>query len=282
MRTSKQGLAFIARHEGIVTRAYRDVAGVWTIGIGHTAAAGPPKPRAGMTITRAEAHAILARDLPRYETRVAAALGPVSQTVFDAAISFDFNTGAIHRASWVRAYRAGNRTGARVALMKWNRAGGRIVQGLVRRREAEARLLFEGDYGAGAAPAVPAASVRAYQEQLAALGFDVGPIDGIAGPRTRAAVLAYQRSRPDLVDDGIVGPATRASLSRAVASAAGKTGAGTAVAGTVGATAAVAATGGDPLLPLAWGLGIVLLVAVGFAVYTYRGPIRRFFSPAKG
>jgi len=74
MQTSDKGRAFIAAHEGIVTRAYRDVAGVWTIGVGHTAAAGPPAPKAGMTISRAEALAILAADLPRYERRVAAAL----------------------------------------------------------------------------------------------------------------------------------------------------------------------------------------------------------------
>ncbi|MEQ8699426.1 MAG: lysozyme, partial [Bauldia litoralis] len=143
MRVSDKGLAFIADHEGVVTRAYRDVAGVWTIGIGHTAAAGAPKPRAGMTITRAEAFAILARDLPRYERRVAAALTAIGQRAFDGAVSFDFNTGAVHRASWVKAYRAGNLTAARLGLMKWVKAGGRTVRGLVRRREAEARLIFD-------------------------------------------------------------------------------------------------------------------------------------------
>ena len=74
MRTSERGVAFIAALEGVVTRAYRDVAGVWTIGVGHTAAAGPPKPVAGMTISRAEAFRILAGDLPRYEARVDRAL----------------------------------------------------------------------------------------------------------------------------------------------------------------------------------------------------------------
>ena len=60
-----------------------------------------------MTITREEAFAILARDLPGYERRVAAALGSVPQPVFDGGVSFDFNTGAINRASWVKAFRSG-------------------------------------------------------------------------------------------------------------------------------------------------------------------------------
>ena len=78
MKTSERGVAFIAAQEGVVTRAYRDVAGVWTIGIGHTAAAGPPKPVAGMTISRADAFRILADDLGRvFEPRVRAALGEV-------------------------------------------------------------------------------------------------------------------------------------------------------------------------------------------------------------
>src|SRR5690606_29759241 len=109
MKTSQNGIEFLAEHEGVATRAYQDVGGVWTIGIGHTAAAGSPRPEAGMAITRDEAYALLTRDLPRYEQRVEAALGPVPQAVFDGAVSFDFNTGAITRASWAKAYRAGDR-----------------------------------------------------------------------------------------------------------------------------------------------------------------------------
>ena len=141
-------------------------AAAWSDGVGHTAAAGPPRPVAGH-----DHHAgtrpmrILARDLPRYEQRVAAALGDVPQTVFDGAVSFDFNTGAIHRASWVKAFRAGNRAGARDGLMLWTRAGGREVAGLVRRREAEARLIFEGDYGDDCGTdGAGASEVAAYQK----------------------------------------------------------------------------------------------------------------------
>ncbi len=287
MKTSDRGAAFVAAHEGVVTRAYRDVAGVWTIGVGHTAAAGAPKPAAGMTITRDEALRILAADLPKYERRVETALPDVAQTVFDGAVSFDFNTGAIQKASWVRDFRAGKPAAARLGLMKWTRAGGRTIAGLVRRREAEARLVFEGDYGGSAgAAAVPvrsSADVEAYQAELARLGLYRGAIDGIAGARTRAAILAYQKRHPDLVVDGIVGPATRASLARDIA-ARNRIGQIAAIA--VGAAVAAAGGGeagtGDPLV---WGLaigGALLLILGGFFAVRYRGELRRLVSSTKG
>jgi lysozyme len=149
MKTSPEGVAFIAREEGVVTKAYRDAAGVLTVGVGHTASAGPPTPRPGMAITRQEAFQILARDLARFEARVNAVLPGVTQPEFDGAVSFDFNTGAIHKASWVKAFKRGDRNAARKGLMLWVKAGGRTVKGLVNRREAEARLIFGGDYGRG-------------------------------------------------------------------------------------------------------------------------------------
>lgn len=281
MKTSPKGVAFIAEHEGVVTRAYRDVAGVWTIGVGHTAAAGPPSPKAGMTITRAEAFAILSRDLPAYERRVEAALGAVPQPVFDGGVSFDFNTGAIARASWVKAYRAGDLGRARQGLLAWTRAGGRRVAGLVRRREAEARLIFDGDYGrTGTGAAAGRTGMAAVQSQLARLGFYRGALDGVAGPLTRAAVLSYQKAHPDLVADGIAGPATRASLARDVAARAGAAtaAAGALVAGVAGAVAVPAA---------AWAAGavaavLVLVIAGAVLAHRYRGELRRLVTRRKG
>jgi lysozyme len=281
MKTSQPGIAFLAEHEGVATRAYQDVGGVWTIGIGHTAAAGPPKPEAGMAITRDEAYALLARDLPRYEQRVEAALGPVPQAVFDGAVSFDFNTGAITRASWAKAYRAGDREGARRKLLEWNKAGGRTIAGLVRRREAEARLIFDGSYdsedqGWGKAKA----DVAAFQKQLATLGYYKGKVDGLAGPLTLAAILAYQKSHPDLVADGIAGRATRASLARDLAARAGTAAAGAAtlVATVLGAVAAPA----DALLWAAGTGGFALIAAGGLLVLRHRRELSRLFLRNKG
>lgn len=234
MKTSARGVAAIALHEGVVTKAYRDVVGVWTIGVGHTEAAGPPKPVAGMTITRSEALAILARDLPKYEAAVNAVLPNVPQHVFDGAVSFCFNCGpgAVKSASWPKLYKAGKTASAESSLKSWNKAGGRVVAGLVNRRKAEADLIFRGQYPAGAAAidvtptTAPryddASTIRGYQAALAALGFDPGPVDGVSGPKTRAALVSYQRVN-GLVPDGIYGPATKAALDRATAVLRGET-----------------------------------------------------------
>lgn len=280
MKTSEKGVAFIAAHEGVVTKAYRDSVGVWTIGVGHTAAAGAPKPVAGMRITRAEALAIFARDLAKFETRVSKALPKVPQHAHDAGVSFDFNTGAINRASWVPAYLAGRLEEARTRFLSWNKPA--VIRG---RRKDEARLLIDGIYGPMidvAAPPPPGANpaesthpddVLAYQRQLATLGFYHGILDGAATPATKEAVLAYQKSHPDLVDDGIVGPATRASLARDVAAKAlpAKTGGAVAAVALAG-TGAIAATG-HPWIWVAIGAASLVAVAVVFAIV--RGRVAR-------
>lgn len=284
MKTSERGRAFVAAQEGVVTRAYRDVAGVWTIGVGHTAAAGPPTPVAGMTISREEAFRILADDLPRYELRVGTAFGATAQHVFDGAVSFDFNTGAIDRATWVKDFLARRPATARANLMKWTRAGGRTVAGLVRRRAAETKLIFDADYGSGSEAPASSAEMRETQAMLAALGWYRGPIDGIARPATRAAIIAYQRGHPDLVVDGIAGPATRASLRRDILARRRMVEVGTAAAAGGTATAATTATAGwgDPLI-LALVVGAsILIVAATVIAFRYRGELKRFFSPRKG
>jgi lysozyme len=281
MQTSSEGVAFIAAHEGIVTHAYRDAAGVWTIGVGHTAAAGAPVPVRGMTLSRDEALRQFAHDLSRYERRVAAAMGGVARTAFDGAVSFDFNTGAIDRASWVTSYREGRPAEARAGLLQWTKAGGRKLAGLVRRREDEAALIFDGLYRA-AEPS--AGEVRAWQGDLAALGFYKGPVDGIAGPATRAAVLAYQRSHPDLIVDGIVGPATLASIARDLAARRLATAAGAAAAAAGAASAAVsnAAGAAHPLLFASLAVAAALAMAGGFLVWRYGAELRRLLTSSKG
>jgi lysozyme len=288
MKTSAKGVAFIAAWEGVVTRAYRDVGGTMTIGIGHTATAGPPVPSPGMTVTREEAFAILARDLAACEVRVAAVLPGAPQAVFDAAVSFEFNTGAIDRASWVPAYRSGDSAGVRRALGLWVKAGGRTVSGLVRRRAAEARLVLTGQYGpevTGASPGTAARrtpeDIRALQSALSTLGFYAGGIDGIAGPETVAAVRAYQANHPDLTVDGIAGPATRASLDRDLA--ARRQVGGPASVGLIGTLlAAIPAVfgGGKGLVAVAAGL-VVVTFAVA-ALVRHQADLSRIFPFFRG
>ena len=73
---------------------------------------------------------------------MADALGeaPTTQAQFDALVSFHYNTGAIARATLTRLHRAGDHAGALREFARWNRAGGRVLRGLIRRRAAEAQV----------------------------------------------------------------------------------------------------------------------------------------------
>ena len=92
--------------------------------------------------TQAQCDARLASDLEHYASEVARAIGgaPTTQAQFDALVSFHYNTGAIHRATLTKKHRAGDYEGAAAEFARWNKAGGRVLKGLVRRRAAEAKL----------------------------------------------------------------------------------------------------------------------------------------------
>lgn len=147
MKTSSSGRAAIAAREGNVLTAYQDSVGIWTIGVGHTAAAGSPVPKAGMKITSAESDAILSRDLAKFEASVSNAVKvPLNQNEFDALVSLAFNIGggAFSNSTLVRKLNAGDRAGAAQQFLVWNKAGGRVLNGLVKRRESERRQFLNG------------------------------------------------------------------------------------------------------------------------------------------
>jgi lysozyme len=143
MKVSKRGLAEIAAHEGIVLSKYKDSVGVWTIGIGHTKNAGLPNPATvSDELSLGEVMDIFARDIRKFENRVTSAFTrPLSQAQFDAAVSFDFNTGGIHKATWVKKYNAGDISGAKKSFMMW-----RKPPEIIPRRQAECILFFDGVY----------------------------------------------------------------------------------------------------------------------------------------
>lgn len=158
MKTSSAGIALIKRWEGCRLRAYRCSAGVLTIGYGHTSAAGSPRVYEGMTITQAEADAILVRDLVKYETAVDRALvREPSQPQFDACVSLCFNIGpgAFSGSSVARHFNAGNIVRAADAFLLWNKAGGRVLPGLEARRQDERKLFLSPAKPQPAAPAAP-------------------------------------------------------------------------------------------------------------------------------
>jgi GH24 family phage-related lysozyme (muramidase) len=146
VRTSAAGIALIKEFEGFPFggRPYQDPVGVWTIGYGHTRGVGPNSPR----ITERQASALLQADLDRvYEPHVerlpiATAL---NQHQFDALVSFVYNLGpgAIASDTGIgRALRARDWRRAADEMLRWNRAGGRVLAGLTRRRQAERRLFL--------------------------------------------------------------------------------------------------------------------------------------------
>jgi GH24 family phage-related lysozyme (muramidase) len=142
------GVALIKRFEGCAKRrpdgsieAYPDPGtggAPWTIGWGATGPGIGP----GTIWTQAQCDARLEADLNRHAREVADTLGsaPTSQAQFDALVSFHYNTGAIARAALTRKHVAGDFAGAASEFARWNRAGGRVLPGLVRRRAAEAAL----------------------------------------------------------------------------------------------------------------------------------------------
>jgi lysozyme len=124
MKMSAAGRALLIQREGFKTKAYKDTKGIWTIGVGHTAAAGAPIPVPGMTITRAQVDEILAKDLPHYERLVERNVRvPLTQGQFDALVSLAFNIEAAvsQRSTIIKRLNAGNYRGAADAILMWNK-----------------------------------------------------------------------------------------------------------------------------------------------------------------
>lgn len=134
-----RGLALVKEFEGCKLVAYQDMVGVWTIGYGHTLAV-----KRGDTITQERADEMLLDELRVFELRVLAlCLGKTNLNQLDALTALAYNIGlsALAGSTVLRKHNAGDRLGAADAFLLWNRAGGRPVSGLTRRRAAE-RLVY--------------------------------------------------------------------------------------------------------------------------------------------
>jgi len=145
MKLSQQGLELIAHYEGIRLKPYRDCVGLWTVGIGHLIGDGRHLPPAwDRRFTLEEVYAILAKDVARFERGVERYC-PVrlSQSCFDALVSFSFNLGlgVLQRSSVRQKINRGDIKGAAQSLLRYNKAGGKVVKGLTLRRQAEALRL---------------------------------------------------------------------------------------------------------------------------------------------
>ena len=147
MKTSLKGILAIINEEALVLSTYRDAAGVLTIGAGYTAAAGGIAPKPGNRITIEQGIALLAADLAKFERRVSGAVKrTLTQHEFDALVSFDFNTGAIEGSTVDDKLDKGDIDGALATLQQYDKAGGRKLAGLDRRRDTEEAMFRHGTY----------------------------------------------------------------------------------------------------------------------------------------
>jgi lysozyme len=141
MNISEEGINLIKKFEGCKLEAYQDAVGVWTIGYGHT-----KNVHEGQVIKQKEAESMLVHELLEYCHHVEKALEvELTQNQFDALVSWTYNLGPtnLNRSTMLKVVNANNMSEVPTQIKRWNKAGGKILDGLVRRRKAEA-LMFEG------------------------------------------------------------------------------------------------------------------------------------------
>jgi len=141
METSNEGISLIQKFEGCELEAYQCSAGVWTIGYGHT-----KDVVEGMTITKEQAEQMLVDELHEYENYINEYVTvALSQNQFDALVSWVYNLGPanLKASTMLKVLNSGKYEDVPAQIKRWNKAGGKVLEGLIRRREAEA-CLFKG------------------------------------------------------------------------------------------------------------------------------------------
>tara|TARA_R100000781_G_scaffold80708_1_gene49794 strand:- start:261 stop:716 length:456 start_codon:yes stop_codon:yes gene_type:complete len=142
LKTSKEGISLIKSFEGCELESYRCSANVPTIGYGHTANVSD-----GDTCTLEEAETMLSEDLEEFENYVKKYVeSDLEQNEFDALVAWTYNLGPanLKESTMLQELNAGNFEEVPRQMKRWNRAGGEVLDGLIRRREAES-LLFKGE-----------------------------------------------------------------------------------------------------------------------------------------
>lgn len=141
---SQRGIELIKHFEGLFLKAYKDPVGIWTIGYGSTGLQhkdGTVYP--GRTITKPEAEELLKYDMHQFEARVQTFVKvPLTDDQFAALVSFDFNTGGLGRSTLLKKLNAGDYIGASRQFLRWDKAGGKTLRGLTRRRQSEMNLFL--------------------------------------------------------------------------------------------------------------------------------------------
>lgn len=143
MKTDKKGIELIKEFEGCKLKAYQDSVGVWTIGYGHTKGVNK-----GDSITQKQADQYLIEDLADAENAVNRLVKvEINQDMFDALVSFTFNLGVgnLQSSTLLRLLNQGKYSESAEQFVRWVFAGGKKLDGLVRRRNAEQKLFRSGN-----------------------------------------------------------------------------------------------------------------------------------------
>lgn len=144
MQISEEGLSLIKKFEGCELEAYLCPAGVWTIGYGHT-----KDVKEGDKINKEEAEYLLQEEMIEYEGYVNDYVEvPLQQHQFCALVSFVYNLGgrSLKESTLLKVLNEGKYEEVPAQIRRWNKAGGEVLEGLVRRREAEAIMFMGGEW----------------------------------------------------------------------------------------------------------------------------------------
>ena len=141
MKTSKKGIELIKKYEGLKLKAYKCPAWVWTIGYGHT-----KNVKQGDVITEVQAEILLIYDLNDFENCIKNNVRiPLTQNQFDALVSFCFNVGCGNflKSTLLKKLNEGKIAEAAKEFLKWNKADGKELAGLTKRRQEEMELFLK-------------------------------------------------------------------------------------------------------------------------------------------
>lgn len=184
MTLSSEGLKLIKSFEGCRLAAYQDPAGIWTIGYGHTR-----NVKKGQVITQLQADEFLQEDIAWAVAAVNSTGMDMTQGEFDGLVSFTFNCGTKNLNKLVSG-RTMDQIKEKILL--YNKSGGTVLTGLMRRRRAELQLMT------GAAPDVAAELRKDFQRFLNQ--HDAGlAVDGIIGSKTKTAWNTYKNKAGILI-----------------------------------------------------------------------------------
>ena len=140
MKCSQEGLELIKKFEGCKLKSYKCPAGVWTIGYGHT-----EDIKEGDIVSPEEANKLLRADVFKFEEYVTDnVIVNLTQNQFDALVAWTFNLGVgnLRNSTMLKKLNNADYTSVPFEMKRWNKAAGKTLDGLVRRRQAES-LLFE-------------------------------------------------------------------------------------------------------------------------------------------